>query len=55
MLHFAIHSHGWKHLVKDQEDPTNECFYDLQIDPTLLLIQLKHQADLVTFKKPWLQ
>jgi hypothetical protein len=45
MLHFSLHTHGWKYLVEDQEDPTQESFYDLQIDPTMLLIQLKNKAD----------
>ena len=46
MLHVAVHTHGWKHLIKDQEDPEQESFYDLQIDPTMLLIQLKNMADM---------
>ena len=45
MLHLAIHHHGWQYLYKDQQDPEKEHFYDLQLDPTLLLIQLKHKAD----------
>lgn len=48
MLHFAIHSHGWKYLVKDQGDPKQEHFFDMQLDPTLLLMQLKAKADLMT-------
>jgi murein DD-endopeptidase MepM/ murein hydrolase activator NlpD len=47
MLHFAIHRHGWKYLYKDQQDPEMESFYDLLIDPTMLLIQLKNKADLM--------
>jgi murein DD-endopeptidase MepM/ murein hydrolase activator NlpD len=45
MLHFAIHTHGWLGLLEAQEDPEQESFYDLQVDPTLLLIQLKAMAD----------
>lgn len=45
MLHFSMHSHGWKHMVKDQNDPEQEHFFDPHIDPTLLLIQLKAKAD----------
>jgi hypothetical protein len=47
MLHFAIHRHGWKYLYKDQEDPNMESFYDLPLDPTMLLIQLKLMADMM--------
>jgi murein DD-endopeptidase MepM/ murein hydrolase activator NlpD len=47
MLHFSIHSHGWKYLLKEQTDPKKESFFDLQIDPTLLLLQLKHKADIL--------
>lgn len=46
MLHFAIHRAGWKYLYKDQQDPKMESFYDLQLDPTMLLIQLKNKADI---------
>lgn len=44
MLHFSIHRHGLRHLLRDQQDPTMESFYDLQIDPTMLLIQLKNKG-----------
>lgn len=46
MLHFALHRHGWKYLMQDQRDPEKESFYDLQVDPTMLLLQLKQKADL---------
>ena len=45
MLHLAIHRHGFKYLLKDQSDGCKESFFDLQLDPTLLLIQLKNMAD----------
>jgi murein DD-endopeptidase MepM/ murein hydrolase activator NlpD len=51
MLHFSIHSHSWKHLLKDQEDPEKEHFFDLQQDPTLLLLQLKNKADIIMLKR----
>lgn len=51
MLHFAIHRHGWKYLYKDQQDPEMESFYDLLIDPTMLLIQLKNKADMMGLMK----
>jgi len=51
MLHFAMHRQGWKYLIKDQEDPESESFYDMQIDPTNLLIQLKNKADIMTLKE----
>lgn len=51
MLHFAIHRPGWKNLYKDQLNDKMESFYDLQIDPTMLLIQLKHKADLIDIKR----
>jgi murein DD-endopeptidase MepM/ murein hydrolase activator NlpD len=47
MLHFSIHTHGWKGLLKDQDDPEKEHFFDLQQDPTLLLLQLKNKADIM--------
>jgi murein DD-endopeptidase MepM/ murein hydrolase activator NlpD len=47
MLHFSIHSHGWHHLVEDAKNPEKESFYDLQRDPTMLLLQLKAKADLM--------
>ena len=47
MLHFAAHRFGWKYLYEDQQDPDKEHFYDLQIDPTMLLIQLKNKADMM--------
>jgi len=50
MLHVAIHRHGLKYLLKDQNDPDMESFYDLQLDPTMLLIQLKNKADLKMLK-----
>lgn len=46
MLHFSMHSHGWIQLLKDQDDPEKEHFFDMQLDPTLLLIQMKAKADL---------
>jgi hypothetical protein len=45
MLHMSLHAHGWKYILKDQEDQESEPFFDLQIDPTLLLLQLKNKAD----------
>ena len=51
MLHFAIHRFGWKHLYEEQQDPDKEHHYDLQIDPTPLLIQLKQKADLMINNK----
>jgi murein DD-endopeptidase MepM/ murein hydrolase activator NlpD len=50
MLHLAIHRHGWKYLYRDQQDPNMESFYDLLIDPTMLLIQLKNMADLIEIR-----
>lgn len=47
MLHFAVHSHGWRYLVNDQGDPNKEHFFDMQLDPTLLLMQLKNKADII--------
>lgn len=46
MLHFAIHSHGWHYLYRDQIQKGVESRYSIQIDPTMLLIQLKFKADL---------
>ena len=51
MLHFAIHRHGFRYLLKDQLDKKAESFYDLQIDPRMLLIQLKQKADMVELKE----
>jgi len=50
MLHLAIHNFGWKYLYKDQQNPSMESFYDLQKDPTMLLIQLKNMSDIMEFK-----
>lgn len=50
MLHFAIHSHGWRYLVEDQSKEDMESFFDIQIDPTPLLIQMKAKADLMGLK-----
>lgn len=51
MLHFALHRHGLDLQVKNNEDPNSDDFYDLQIDPTMLLIQLKHKADMMIAKE----
>ena len=51
MLHFQLHRHGLKYLIKDQEDPSMESFYDLQLDPTMLLIQLKNKADVMMIER----
>ena len=50
MLHLSIHNFGWHKLVEDQENPEKEAFYDLQIDPTMLLLQLKMKADFMLLK-----
>lgn len=47
MLHFSIHRHGFADMIKAVEDTSKESFYDLQIDPTMLLIQLKNKSDLM--------
>jgi len=47
MLHFALHRHGLDLQVKHNEDPESDDFYDLQMDPTLLLVQLKAKADML--------
>ena len=51
MLHFALHAHGWKYLYKDQDDPKKEPFYSLQLDPTMLLLQLKNKADIMMLEE----
>lgn len=45
MLHMALHRHGWKYLYQQRGKEDQEIFYDMQIDPTLWLIQLKNLAD----------
>ena len=45
MLHFALHRHGLNLQVQNNHDPNSDDFYDLQLDPTLLLVQLKAKAD----------
>jgi len=45
MLHFALHRHGLDLQVKNNQDPNADDFYDLQMDPAMLLIQLKNKAD----------
>jgi len=47
MLHFALHKHGLDLQVKHNEDPNADDFYDLQIDPTMLLLQMKSKADIM--------
>ena len=51
MLHLQLHRHGLKYLIKDQQDPDMESFYDLQLDITPLLIQLKNKADIWELQK----
>lgn len=51
MLHFAVHSRGWGIMVSNNENRENEPIYDLHIDPTLLLIQLKSLADFMMLKE----
>jgi hypothetical protein len=47
MLHFAIHSRAFGLMMKHNENKENEPIYDLHIDPTLLLLQLKNKADIM--------
>ena len=47
MLHFALHRHGLDLQVKHNEDPDSDDYYDLQMDSTMLLIQLKNKADIM--------
>jgi len=47
MLHFSIHRHCFGDMIKAVENKSKENFYDLQIDPTMLLIQMKHKADII--------
>ena len=50
MLHLAIHRHGFKYLLRDQNDKHMESFYDLQLDPRMLLIQMKYKAEIMMLK-----
>jgi len=47
MLHYALHRAGLDLQVKNNEDPNSDDYYDLQLDPTLLLVQLKAKADIM--------
>ena len=47
MLHFSIHSRAFGMMMKYNENENNEPMYDMQIDPTLLLLQLKNKSDIM--------
>ena len=51
MLHLALHLHGLDLQVKNNKDPESDDFYALQVDPTMLLLQLKHKADIMMLQK----
>ena len=45
MLHFALHSHGFELMIQHNDLNDDARFYELQQDPTLLLMQCKAKAD----------
>jgi len=56
MLHFALHKHGLDLQVKHNEDPNADDFYDLQIDPTMLLLrdEIKSRYNGIVSRNKWL-
>ena len=47
MLHFSLHSRAFGMMMKNNEDNSLEPMFDMQIDPTNLLIQLKNKSDIM--------
>lgn len=47
MLHFAMHTRAFGLMMKYNENKENEPIYDLHVDPTLLLLQLKNKSDIM--------